>query len=110
MIGNDYSRDMEMDAFARRYVVKDDPKLKLASYPAKIREAITSACLTPGMTREQVVMAVGYPVSSGNPSLDAKVWRFWLDSFAEFQVTFDNNGRVKDITADPHTRSKVVFD
>lgn len=109
-IGNDYSRDLAMEAFAQRYVVPADPKQKLASYPAKVREAITSARLMPGMTREQVLMAVGYPISSENPQLDAKIWRFWLTSFSEFQVVFDGKDRVKEITADPQTRNLVVME
>jgi outer membrane protein assembly factor BamE (lipoprotein component of BamABCDE complex) len=64
----------------------------------------------PGMTREQVLMAVGYPVTSENPHLDARVWRFWLSSFAEFQVVVGADGRVKEITTDPQTRNLVVMD
>jgi hypothetical protein len=109
-LGNDYSRDIEMGAFAQRYVVAEDPKSKLAGFAPKVREAITSARLLPGMTREQVLMAVGYPVSSENPTLDTRVWRFWLSSFSEFQVVFDANGRVKEITTDPQTRNLVVMD
>ena len=109
-LGNDYSRDIDLESFARRYVVAEDPKAKLAAFPARIREAVTRAQLVPGMTREQVLMAVGYPVSSENPHLDAKVWRFWLSSFAEFQVVFDGNGRVTEITTDPQTRNLVVMD
>lgn len=109
-LGNDYSRDLDLGAFAQRYVVAEDPKARLATYPPRIREAITSARLVPGMTREQVLMSVGYPVSSENPNLDAKVWRFWLSSFAEFQVVFDANGRVREITTDPQTRNLVVMD
>ena len=108
-IGNDYSRDLEQTAFAQRYVVAQDPKARIAAYPKKIQEAIRSARVMPGMTREQVLMAVGYPVSSENPNLDAKVWRFWLSSFAEFQVVFDGD-RVKDITTDPQTRNLIVMD
>lgn len=109
-IGNDYSRDMSMESFAQRYVVSEDPKTKLAGYPANIRAAITSARLTPGMTREQVLMAVGYPVSSENPQLDAKIWRYWLSSFAEFQVVFNPNGTVKEVTADPQTKNLIMHD
>lgn len=108
-IGNDYSRDLEQTAFAQRYVVAQDPKTKIAGYSTKIQEAIRSARLAPGMTREQVLMSVGYPVSSENPNLDAKVWRYWLTSFAEFQVVFDGD-RVKEITTDPQTRNLVVMD
>lgn len=107
-IGNDYSRDIELGAFAQRYVVTEDPKPKLASYAPKVREAIAGARVMKGMTKEQVLMAVGYPVSSENPSLDAGVWRYWLSSFAEFQVNWDEQGRVKDIVTDASTRNLVV--
>ena len=109
-IGNDYSRDLDMSAFAQRYIVADDPKRKIAGYSPKIRSAIQSQRVTPGMTREQVLMAVGYPVSSETPHLDAKVWRFWLGSFSEFQVVFGADDRVRDITTDPQTRNRVVMD
>ena len=109
-IGNDYSRDIELGAFAQRYVVAQDPKAKLAGYPAKQREAIASARISVGMTREQVLMAVGFPVSSENPNLDAKTWRFWLSSFAEFQLIFDDEGRVKEVITDPTTRNLVVME
>jgi hypothetical protein len=108
-IGNDYSRDLKLDAFARRYVVPDNPSDKLAHYPKQIQDAIASMRLTKGMSREQVLMAVGYPVSSENPNLDAKVWRYWLSSFAEFRVTFDDRGLVTDIDGDPDTRAKVIL-
>jgi hypothetical protein len=108
-IGNDYSRDLKLDAFARRYVVSDNPADKLAHYPKQIQEAIASMRLAKGMSREQVLMAVGYPVSSENPNLDAKVWHYWLSSFAEFRVMFDDQGMVTDIDGDPDTRLKVVL-
>jgi len=108
-IGNDYSRDLKQDVFARRYVVADNPADKLSQYPERIRAAITSARLVKGMTREQVLMSVGYPVSSENPHLDDKVWRFWLSSFAEFRVRFDDQGVVTDVEAEPDTRDKVLM-
>ena len=109
-IGNDYSRDLELPVFAQRYVVAEDPRTKIAKFPPKIREAIQSARVTKGMTREQVLMAVGYPMSSENPNLDANMWRFWLSSFAEFQVLFDAGGTVKEVTTDPQTKNIVVME
>ena len=108
-IGNDYSRDLAMTAFAQRYVVAEDPRKKLAGASTKVLKAIETARLVPGMTREQVLMSVGYPVSSENPHLDADVWRFWLSSFAEFQVLFGADNRVKEITTDAQTRNVVVL-
>ena len=52
-------------------------------------------------------MSLGYPISSENPDLDAELWRYWMSSFAEFQVQFDGSGRVREITTDPNTRNLV---
>ncbi|AKK69462.1 hypothetical protein A989_11214 [Xanthomonas translucens DAR61454] len=59
------------------------------------------------MTREQTLMALGYPISSENPNLDAKLWRYWLTSFGEFQVSFDAAGKIDKVTADPQTQNLV---
>lgn len=109
-IGNDYSRDLDDAAFAARYVPTVDPKAAIAAAPAKIRDAITSSRITKGMTREQVIIALGYPISSENPNLDSNLWRFWRSSFAEFQVQFDGAGRVQAITTDPQTKNLVWVD
>ncbi|MET0327291.1 MAG: outer membrane protein assembly factor BamE, partial [Luteimonas sp.] len=68
------------------------------------------AKITPGMNREQVLMSLGYPMSSENPDLESNLWRYWLSSFAEFQVQFDANGRVREITTDANTRNLVWVD
>jgi hypothetical protein len=109
-IGNDYSRDLKPEVFARRYVVSEDPRTKLAGYPAKVRQAIQAGRIGRGMTREQVLMAVGYPISSENPRLDATTWRYWVSSFSEYQVVFDDAGRVKDVVADPTLKHIVWVD
>ncbi len=109
-IGNDYSRDLGLEAFAKRYVVTDDPKAKLATYPAKLREAIQAGRIGRGMTRDQVLMSIGYPISSETPRLEATTWRYWVSSFSEFQVFFDDAGRVKDVIADPTLKHIVWAD
>ena len=109
-IGNDYSRDLALDVFARRYIVKTDPRPAVASAPPKIRSAIESARVTRGMTREQVIVALGYPMSSENPHLDAKAWKYWLWSFSPFTVEFGADGRVVRVDTDPDTMAKVWLD
>lgn len=109
-IGNDYSRDLDDETFGRRYIVQDDPRLKLASASPKIREAVESARVTKGMTREQVLMALGYPISSENPNLDAPVWMYWLWSFSPYEVHFGTDGRVTTVEADRATKLKVWLD
>lgn len=109
-LGNDYSRDLTKEAFAARYIVAANPRDKLAAAPAKVRKAIESAQVTRGMTREQVVMAVGYPVTSENPSYEAKLWKYWLWSFSPFTVFFDDKGRVTKVTGNEETLVKVYLE
>ena len=109
-LGNDYSREIDLAAFAERFVVKTDPKAKLASFPAKTQEAIKTMKVSKGMTKEQVLMSVGYPITSENPTLDAPVWRYWLSSFEPFTVVWDAQGRVQEIETDPQTKRMVVQD
>ena len=40
-IGNDYSRDVPLEAFARRYIVSEDPKAKVSRASPKIRGALS---------------------------------------------------------------------
>jgi hypothetical protein len=109
-IGNDYSRDLALDEFAKRYVVAEDPAAKIATYPKQIQDAIAQARIVLGMTREQVLMSVGYPVSSENHNLQDKTWRFWVSSFQEFRVKFDDSGRVSDVDGDGDAKSKILLD
>ena len=107
-IGNDYSRTLPLNVFIKRYVVPTNPQEKLAQFAPHIQAAIRASKVTKGMTREQVIMSVGYPVSSENPSLDAKIWRFWLGSFSEYRVRFDDAGLVDRIDADIDIEHKVI--
>ena len=110
VLGNDYSRDIALDTFAQRYIVAADPQARISTFEPKVRDAIKSARLFNGMTREQVLMSVGYPISSENANLDASIWRFWLSTSEEFQVVFDTQGKVKEIGALPLTRSKILME
>lgn len=104
---NDYSRDLPMVEFARRYIVTEDPKIRLAGFEPQVRDAIVAGRLLPGMTREQVTMALGWPISSENPRLDAPVWRYWVNAFGEYQVSFDAQGKVRNVTGDPNVLGRV---
>lgn len=107
---NDYSRDIRLPEFAARYIVNEDPKVRIAGFEPQVREAIQSAKVTEGMTREQVTMAVGWPITSENPSLKADVWRYWTDSWSEYQVSFDKKtGKVKSVTGTAAVLDRVLY-
>lgn len=106
-IGNDYSRTLKMEEFGQRYVVEADPKPAIEKFPARIREAIKAARIVRGMTREQVAMAVGYPIASATPELDAPLWRYWTSRSAEYQVFWGEDGLVDKVFGAPATRALV---
>ena len=110
ILGNDYSRDMSPENFAKRYVVAEDANLKIGGYPLKVQDAIHQAKIMIGMSREQVLMALGYPVSSENPNLADKTWNYWLFTWLSFKVRFDDGGRVVGVDADRQTRERVLTD
>ena len=88
-LGNDYSRTMTLEEYAKRYVVPADPLIRLAAFAPEVRNAILAGHIRRGMTREQVLMAAGYLITSENPSLDAstwRYWRYWRSMNHEFQV------------------------
>ena len=108
-LGNDYSRDLDLENFAKRYVVTADPKAALAKASPRIRKAVETQRLVKGMTREQVIMSQGYPIASETPSLDSRVWKYWRSRGEEFHVVFNRRGVVEAVRADdPNLRARVT--
>jgi hypothetical protein len=109
-LGHDYGRDQEsLDAWVNKIVIKDDPRGRIASYPAAIQEAIRQGKVMIGMSREQVVVAVGYPLTSENISLDAPQWRMWRSSHGEYQLNFSRDGHLTSVTGDDGVTGLIVY-
>ncbi|MBA2689191.1 MAG: hypothetical protein H0U63_00105 [Burkholderiales bacterium] len=108
-LGQDYGRAQEpLEKFVQKYIVPTDPKPKIASYPADVREAIRLGKVMKGMTKEQVIVSIGYPMTSETPSLDSPVWKYWVSSFAGYNLLWDSNGRVREIDAGPTAAAMIV--
>lgn len=108
-LGHEYGRQQEsFDQFLNKYLVTTDPKAKLAAYPPAVRTAIQQSKLMKGMTKEQVLMSIGYPPTHGTASLDAPEWKYWYNRFATYLVLFDQQGRLREIVADPGMRALLM--
>ena len=95
-IGQDYGRREEsLQQFIQKLVVKTDPKARIAKYPEKVRSAIRDGKVILGMTREQVIIAVGYPPTHRTPSLDSSVWNLWASRTGRYEVHFNGKGNVE---------------
>lgn len=94
-LGQDYGRDQEpLERFATKWVVPADPREKVAGWPEPVREAIRLGKVIPGMTREQVIVAVGFPPTHKTPSLDSPVWNYWTTRTLTYQVVWSDKGVV----------------
>ncbi len=62
-----------------------------------------------GMTREQAVIAVGYPLTSETPTLDSPIWRHWVSSFEEYQLLWGSDGLIKEISAVDTVKNAIVY-
>ena len=108
-LGNDYSREVDMGAFAHRYVVPYNPQRRLRNAPPAVQQAVRASRVRIGMTREQVIMSQGYPIANETPSLDSRVWKYWRSSGEEFHVVFNRRGVVEYVRADdPNLRARVT--
>lgn len=109
-LGHDHGRAQETTAqWVAKLVVTTDPKLRLAAYPPVVRQAIQNGQVMVGMSKEQVLMALGYPSTSDTPQLDATVWRYWWAGFSEYLVHWQGE-RVGKITGHPDTLELMVAD
>jgi hypothetical protein len=73
-----------------------------------VRRAVSAGKVAIGMTREQVIVSLGYPPAHETPSLDVDRWKYWHGKLDPFLVVWDAQGRVRDVIADPQIRSAVM--
>ncbi|MDH5577038.1 MAG: hypothetical protein OEZ09_01140 [Betaproteobacteria bacterium] len=109
-LGLDYGRQMPLEQWAAKVVVADDPRRKIAAWPAPVRDAVRAGKVAVGMSKEQVLVAIGYPPMHQTPSLEAPQWKYWHTGFGSYLVVWDGAGRLKDVIADPQTRFGVLHE
>lgn len=106
-MGLDYGRKLEKTAeWVDKLVVLQDPSERLAKYPANVRTAIEAGRLLTGMTREQVLMAVGYPSTYDTPKLDATPWKMYWNR-TQYLIHW-SGGKVSRIEAAPDLLAKIL--
>ena len=89
-------------------VLADDPRRKLENLSAGVRAAIQSGRLMKGMTREQVIMSIGYPRVDDKKGLDAPSWRYWWTSFESFYVHWSRD-KLSKIAGNSETVDKLTY-
>jgi hypothetical protein len=98
------------EQFADRIFVKEDPKTKVEGYSPEVQQAIVSGRVLAWMTREQVVMAIGFPRADRTEGgLGGKRWVYSLaEEGDEFDLDFDGDGKLVAVNASSRVRRSVV--
>jgi len=82
----------------KQYFTQDDPKIKdpqFNKFNAKEKDNIENGTLTPGMSKEAVITAYGYPPKHKTPVLASNLWTYWDARYLRKLVTFKNNLVIK---------------
>jgi len=109
-LGHDYGREQEsLDQWVHKIVVGVDPTAKISGYTPDVQAAIRWGRVMVGMTREQAVIAIGYPLTSETPTLDSPIWRHWVSSSEEYQLLWGPDGLIKEISAADSVRNVIVY-
>ncbi len=72
-------------------------KTDLGRLSDKDRKGIKEGAAGAGMTKDGVMIALGYPATHKTPSPDSNTWIYWTNRFGTIAVTFDDNGIVSGI-------------
>ena len=70
-------------AYLDKVLVADDPKAKLASWPKAVQNVVRQGQVEVGMTRDQVIMSLGYPPTHRTPSLNDPVWKILVQPLGD---------------------------
>jgi hypothetical protein len=80
----------------RLVLVDDDPRRALARLPPDTAAAIADGRLAPGMTKQEAIMARGYPPFHRTPGIDADEWLYYPSPGFVDRVTFAD-GRIASV-------------
>ena len=98
------SKAMPFGTYLGYLFVSDDPRLKLKKVPARQVKLVEKSTVAPGMTRDQVVMALGYPPGDRTPSLESSTWTY-VPGPGETLVVYFADGRVSSVQRHAGTRA-----
>jgi hypothetical protein len=60
------------------------------------------------MTREQALIAVGYPAPDLTPSISNSVWRYRNVNNDEFDLVWDETGHLQAVRAEEHSAVNLI--
>lgn len=109
-VGVDWARSqMTIQQMIERVTTKEDPRPQLAAMPEAVRNAIRAGRVIPGMTRAQILLALGRPRLDLTPDLEAQEWLYQIADSEEAFLVFDEGGRLKEVDASRKGRRQLLY-
>jgi hypothetical protein len=109
-LGHDLGRDQEsLQDWVNKVVVAEDPRPRLTGYSSTVQAAIREGKVVIGMNRDQVIAAVGFPTTNENFSITIPIWRMRRSEREEYELHFNGDGRLQNVTGDGSVVSDVTY-
>ncbi len=83
----------DMTAIAKRMLSREP--VALEQFDKSTVAAIKNGVMKFGMSKEQVIMARGYPPGHETPSLDLDTWKYWSSRLVTQSIVFENGMLVR---------------
>lgn len=94
----EYNRvNMKMSTKAYIELITSTTPVDLHHLSELDRRGIREGKALPGMSKEGVLRALGYPAKHKTPSLDEDNWVYWTNRFRQMNVTFGGTGTVTNV-------------
>lgn len=91
----EYSEErMQMTVEEYLNKITSPAKVDISKLSEKDQKGIKDGVASTGMTKNGVMMALGYPATHRTPSLESNTWVYWSNRFKTIAVTFDDKGVV----------------
>jgi len=104
-----FGRDQESSQqFFSKILVDTDPHIRFATFTKMAQAAIQDGRVERGMTKEQVIMSLGYPPTHRTASTDLNSWTYWYNRWVTYTVTFNDKGLVDTIIGNAPTKNEVI--
>jgi len=108
-LAHSYGKDQESDQqYFSRILVDTDPHIRFATFPKQVQDAIVDGRVEVGMTKEQVIMSLGYPPTHKTASTDLNTWIYWYNRWITYQVQFGSEGKVTMLIGNAPTRNEAI--
>ena len=84
----------DLASYIAKLILREDPKPTVREYPEEIQDAIFDGRVVKGMTKEQVLIAIGYPPTHRTPGIGANEWTYWANRWRTYKLQFSRDGRL----------------